>query len=193
MAHIPTSSRSRGKPLTKKERQAAKETFLKAFLLNGNIMLSCKQANIDRSTFYQWKKDDEEFATRYEEAQENFADFVLAEFRKRAMEGYEKPVISMGRLVYEEIPVLDPVTGEQLIDSRGKPMVKRGKLMTERVVSDTLLAMLIKRHFPEYREKAQMELTGKDGGPIKTQQVEVYKIRIPDNGRDSIPDTTMRA
>lgn len=31
--------------------------------------------------------------------------------------------------------------------------------------------------------KANLEHTGKDGGPVQT--VEIYKVRLPDNGRDS--------
>ncbi|HZU01552.1 MAG TPA: hypothetical protein VFA10_17925 [Ktedonobacteraceae bacterium] len=151
-SHIPTSSRRKGKRLTKKEREQAQDTFLQAYAMNGNIMLSCKRANIDRSTFYQWCEHDQEFSILYHEAEKDFADFALAEFRKRAMEGYEKPVISMGRVVFEQIPLTNP-DGTPKLDSKGKQMVKYGKPMMERVVSDTLLAMLIKRHFPEYRDK----------------------------------------
>ncbi len=34
-------------------------------------------------------------------------------------------------------------------------------------------------------KKQSLEHTGKDGKPIQTQQVEIYKVRLPDNGRDS--------
>jgi hypothetical protein len=153
-----TSTRKHGKRLTNKERIQAQDNFLKAYALNGNIMLSCKRANIDRSTFYQWLEHDTEFSICYHEAEKDFADLALAEFRKRAMEGYEKPVISMGRMVYEEIPLLDS-QGKPLLDSKGKPVVKHGKPMMERVVSDSLLSLLVKRHFPEFREKQQVDVT----------------------------------
>jgi hypothetical protein len=156
--HIPTSTRGRGKRMTTKEREDAQAIFLEAFTLNGNIMLSCKKANVDRGTVRQWEEHDTQFSVLYHEAEKNFADFALAEFRKRAMEGYEKPVISMGRMVYEEIPLLNK-DGTPQLDSKGKPIVKHGKPLMERVVSDTLLAMLIKRHFPEYRERQQVDLT----------------------------------
>lgn len=125
------SSRKNGKRLTTTERVQAQETFLNAYTLNGNIMLSCRRANVNRSTFYQWCEHDVEFSVLYHTAEKDFADLALAEFVKRAMQGYEKPVVSMGKAVF--------------ID---------GKPLTERVASDTLLAMLVKRHFPEYREKS---------------------------------------
>jgi hypothetical protein len=49
--------------------------------------------------------------------------------------------------------------------------------------SDTLLIFHAKMLMPEYRDKQQVELTGPNGGPL--QSVEVYKVRIPDNGRDT--------
>jgi hypothetical protein len=138
-----TSTRRYGKRLTSKERAQAQETFLNAYTLNGNIMLSCRRANIDRSTFYQWLEHDQPFSLEYHQAEKDFADLALAEFCKRAMQGYERPVVSMGKIVYQD--------------------GKDGKLsqpLMERVVSDNLLAMLIKRHFPEFREKQQVEHSG---------------------------------
>lgn len=48
--------------------------------------------------------------------------------------------------------------------------------------SDTLLIFHAKMLMPEYRDKQQVELTGANGGPLQT--VEIYKVRIPDNGRN---------
>lgn len=155
--HTRTSSRHAGKRMTKAERTQAQEIFLNAYTLNGNIMLSCKRANVDRGTFYQWLEHDQEFSILYNQATKDFADLALAEFRKRAMEGYEKPVVSMGRIVYEETPVIG-ADGKPMLDSKGKPMVKYGKPLMERVVSDSLLSMLVKRHFPEFREKSQLDV-----------------------------------
>jgi hypothetical protein len=165
-----TSTRHQGRRMSKPEREQAQETFLTAYQLNGNIMLSCRRANIDRSTFYQWMEHDETFSIECRQAEKDFADLALAEFRKRAMEGYEKPVISMGRMVFEETPILNN-DGTPKLDSKDHPMMKRGKPLTERVVSDNLLAMLVKRHFPEFRDKQQVELTGSNGGPVQFQHL----------------------
>jgi len=150
--HLPTSTRRKGRRLTKAQREEAQATFLDAYRLNGNIMLSCRKANIDRNTYYDWTEKDELFSFAAHQAERDFADLVHAEFVRRAMQGYEKPVVSMGRLVYEELPVLD-ATGKPVVDKNGRPLTRHGKQQTERVVSDMLLSMLVKRHFPEYREK----------------------------------------
>lgn len=135
-----TSTRKQGKRLTKTQRDHAQKIFLDTYATNGNILLSCTAANIDRSTFYQWQEHDEGFSILYHKAEKNFADTALAEFVTRAMAGYEKPIVSMGKIVYvkndkdENVPLM------------------------ERVVSDNLLAMLVKRHFPEYRDKQQLDI-----------------------------------
>ena len=48
---------------------------------------------------------------------------------------------------------------------------------TVRKYSDTLLIFLAKARMPEFREKQSLEVT-------TPGSVEVYKVRIPDNGRD---------
>jgi hypothetical protein len=138
------------------EQVQVKENFLEAYAKTGNILLSCKAAGISRTTFYNWQEKDEEFSFRAHQAEREFADTILAEFIQRAVYGYEKPVVSAGRIVYEEIPELDKY-GNQVVDERGKPIIHHKPLM-ERVVSDNLLAMAVKRHFPEYREKQQIDV-----------------------------------
>ena len=147
------------------DRAQAKERFLVAHAVTGNILLSCKAAGISRTTFYEWQEKDEEFGFRYRQAEREFADTILAEFVQRAKDGYLKPVVSMGKIVYDEIPVLDK-HGNQIIDDRGHPIFERKPLM-ERVVSDNLLAMAVKKHFPEYREKQQVEVNTYVGKDVK--------------------------
>ncbi|HEX9503843.1 MAG TPA: hypothetical protein VF974_06025 [Patescibacteria group bacterium] len=139
------------------ERAQVKNNFLEAYAATGNILLSCKSAGINRSTFYDWQEKDEEFSLRWHQAERDFADVILAEFVQRAVHGYEKPVISMGRVVYEDVPVLDQ-HGNQVVNDLGRPLFDKKPLM-ERVVSDSLLALAIKKHHPEYREKQQIDTT----------------------------------
>lgn len=138
------------------EQAQVKANFLETYAKTGNILLSCKAAGISRTTYYNWQEKDEEFGFRAHQAEREFADIVLAEFVQRAVHGYEKPVVSAGKMVYEEIPVLDQ-WGNQVVDEIGKPVVKYKPLM-ERVVSDSLLAMAVKKHHPEYREKQQIDV-----------------------------------
>jgi ASCH domain. len=169
ITHVRTNSRPNGVRLTKAERELAQKTFLKAYEVNGSIMLSCKKAGISRNTFYQWLEHDEQFSLQYNQAEKDFGDIILAEFTKRATKGYERTVVSMGHIVYNETPVLDK-HGNAVLDDKGKPVYKRGEPLMERVVSDNLLAMAIKKHFPEYRDKQQIEHSGPNGGPINIKR-----------------------
>ncbi len=63
--HHATSTRGRGHRMTARLRKAAQAAFLASFALNANITAACKQANIDRSTFYEWTEHDEQFSMRY--------------------------------------------------------------------------------------------------------------------------------
>ncbi len=61
-----------------------------------------------------------------------------------------------------------------------EPLVSAGKYVTDvRKKSDTLLMFYAKKRMPEYRDK-QPDVTVNNN----LSGVEVYKVRIPDNGRD---------
>ena len=53
-----------------------------------------------------------------------------------------------------------------------------GKVQTLHKYSDTLLIFLAKARMPEFRDKAQLDVN------TNARSVEIYKVRIPDNGRD---------
>lgn len=149
-------------PPSKKEieRQAIQAIFLATFERSANITESCKVAGIDRSTFYDWLEKYETFSLLYNQAKEIANDAVRAEVKRRGMDGVEEPVVSQGQLVYDYDPVIDEITGEQRKDEKGKLMWQRGKMVTVRKYSDTLLIFLAKARMPEFREKQQVEVTG---------------------------------
>lgn len=132
--HTDTSTRVRrqGQNLTKAERAAAQTRFLETFKLNANITASCQAAGIDRSTFYQWQEHDTEFSLRYQQAESAANDMLLAAAWKRAVQGIEKRVVSMGKVVYGE---------------DGKPLM-------EREYSDTVLLRLMSWRIPGFRENS---------------------------------------
>ena len=54
-----------------------KEIFIEVFEnKGGNINASCKAFGISRQTFYNWKNDDDEFASKIRDVQEGLIDFV---------------------------------------------------------------------------------------------------------------------
>src|SRR6266567_1964948 len=79
--HHATSTRGRGHRMSDRQREAAQAAFLASFALNANITAACKQANIDRSTFYEWTEHDEQFSMRYHQAGEAATDVLLAAAR----------------------------------------------------------------------------------------------------------------
>jgi hypothetical protein len=135
--HMRTSTRGKGEKLTKAEKQLLQEKFLKSFSITANMRAACMAAGIDRSTVYYWQEHDTEFSLRFNIAEQEANDVIRAELFRRAVQGYEKPLTSMGKLVYN----------------------KDGKVETEKVYSDTLLSLLAKSRLPEFREKqAEIEV-----------------------------------
>ena len=74
-------------------RQAAVQaTFLLAFADTGTIRRAAELANITRNTHYDWLRGDEHYAAAFREAEEQAADTLEEEARRRAIEGVEEPV-----------------------------------------------------------------------------------------------------
>lgn len=123
--------------------QSKREAFLVAYVESANITKACIAASINRSTFYEWKKDSE-FAKSYELAEQQAGDMLESEAARRAQEGVRRPVLYKG-----EVVVID-----------GEPLY-------EHEYSDTLLIFLLKGVKPEkYRERYDAQLTGKDGAAL---------------------------
>lgn len=148
------------KPVSPEEQRARKQArLLKAYRECGNVKASCKAAGIHRSTFYDWRANDEAFAATLAEAEKDACDTLEMAAYERAVKGVESIVVSMGRVVYEEIPLLDD-EGKPKLDKRGEPMYQHGKAIKERKYSDTLLITLLKARLPEkYRERQHIDLT----------------------------------
>ncbi len=144
--------RRQGQRMNAKERRAAQEKFLKSFSMTANVRAACLNAGIDRSMVYYWQEHDTEFSLKFNIANEEANDMIRAALWRRGVEGIQRRVISMGRVVYEEEPVLD-AKGKPVLDAKGKPVVKQGKPIMEPEYSDSLLALLAKARMPEFREK----------------------------------------
>lgn len=179
-----TCSRARkAGPLPQESRARKQAKFLKTYRETANIKYSCQKAGINRQTFYDWRDNDEAFKAQLPDAKEDANESLeMMAFEQAA--GILEPAVSMGRIVYEEVPDLDE-EGKPKLDKHGQPLYKRGKMLMVRKYSPSVLITLLKANMPEkYKDRVTNEHTGKNGGPIQTQQVEIYKVRIPDNGRD---------
>lgn len=155
-----TSARRQGQRPTGEQKRQAQEAFLKSFANSGNVRAACMAAGIDRSTIYAWAEIDEQFSIQYNLAKQDVDDAIRAEIFRRAMYGEEEVVTSMGKPVYEQILLTDPVDGTLKLDKNGKPMYRNGKMVTQKRRSDILLMFQAKARMPEYREKQQVEHSG---------------------------------
>lgn len=131
-----TRKRRQGQRLTKEQKRIAQEQFLESFSVTANVRAACMLAGIDRTLIYYWQEHDEHFSLKFHMAVQEANDVIRAELFRRAVQGYEKPVVSMGKVVY---------------GSDGVPL-------TERVYSDQLLSLLAKARMPEFRDKQQVDV-----------------------------------
>lgn len=113
------------------KKSAAQDVFLESLAEHGIISLACKKAHINRSTFYRWKEKPQ-FKKLYDTALEDAKDNIKAEIYRRAHDGVEEPVYQLGKYCG-----------------------------TTTKYSDTLLIFHAKMLMPEYRDKQQVEHSGK--------------------------------
>jgi hypothetical protein len=149
-----------------------KPAFLAALRELPVIKHACVAVGIDRTTAWRTRKSDEAFAEAWDAAMEEGIDRAEAEAFRRAVVGFEEPVIDRGRLVYryERYEALD-VNGvvqehyRLLLDDNGQPIP-----LTVRKHSDMLLGLVLKgRRKSVYAERK--ELTGADGAALPAAQV----------------------
>jgi hypothetical protein len=73
--------------------------FIAAFVNNGAVVHAARAARVSRSVVYHWRRTDESFERRFQEALEDAADVIEAEARRRAVDGWQEEVYQQGRLV----------------------------------------------------------------------------------------------
>lgn len=109
-----------------------KRHFLDHLSVSANVTAAARVAGVERGTIYGWREADPAFASAWADALEAATDALEAEARRRAVEGFEEPVMYGGRIVN------DPVTGNPLMRRR---------------YSDGLMRFLLRAHRPgRFRE-----------------------------------------
>lgn len=136
--------RRQGQRLTTAQRIKAQAMFLAAYEQTANILAAAELAEIDRTLVYYWQEHDEQFGFAFNLADKAANARIEAEIRRRAMDGTAKPLVSGGRVVYDEYE-----------DEQGK---KHKERVMVREYSDLLLMFYAKRRMPEYRDKQQIDL-----------------------------------
>jgi len=126
-----------------------KTRFLTAFAITGIIQPACEASGVHRQTVRAWRDTDELFSRLFDAAQDDAADRLEAEARRRAYEGVEEPVIYQGMVSWVE----DAETGEK-------------RVLTVNKRSDALLTTLLTAAKPEkYRTnvKSTVDLNAPQG------------------------------
>lgn len=114
------------------------ERWLEAFRVEGTVKAACEAAGVGRTTVYEERQANEEFALAWHDIEEETTEMMEREAIRRAAEGVVEPVVSAGKHVTD---------------------VRR--------YSDQLLQFMLRARKPEvYSEKTRHEHTGANGGPI---------------------------
>ena len=78
------------------------QQFLQYLVETGNVSRSVKLTGTSRSRLYTRRQNDPAFRQAWEEAEDIAADRLEAEAWRRAVEGFDEPVVSGGKLVRDE-------------------------------------------------------------------------------------------
>lgn len=81
---------------TENQKLKAQTDFLEALAAGATVVDAAKAARVSKSTLYEWKRGDKDFATDWDLCFECGTDALEAEAQRRAMNGVEKPVFHQG-------------------------------------------------------------------------------------------------
>lgn len=139
-------------------RKEAKVKFIAFLREDPTVSLACEHIDISRDTAYKWYDKDQNFAKAWDDALERARDVGRSSIYKRGIIGWQEPMVSMGKVVYEDDPVLDK-EGNQKFDQKGRPMTQQGAKVMVPKSSDSLALAWAKANLPEYKEKQQIDIT----------------------------------
>jgi hypothetical protein len=122
------------------------QTFVEALRTVPIVKYACREAGIGRTTAYEARRRDENFAVAWADAIDEGLDSMERVAHARA---------TAGQLFTKTVTKTHP-------DGTVETTVTE-----ERRLSDNLLMFMLKRYRPEFRESYRMEQSGPDGGPIR--------------------------
>lgn len=120
-----------------------KQAYLDALARTGVRKTACAEAGISYGTIYQHRKSDQAFAEAEALAEDEAADELVAEARRRALDGVEQ-----------------------------EHFTKDGSAYSITKYSDVLLIFLLKGARPDvYADRSKAELSGPNGQPLQPDSV----------------------
>jgi AcrR family transcriptional regulator len=142
--------------MTGEEREAKQQIILAALAKAASIKHACELADVPRRTFYNWQKN-KIFAAALKEAHDEGNDTIDDAIIERAIQGVREPLVSMGKLVYDEHPAMDG-EGNPKLDKRGNPIMERGAQIFVNKPSDRMLELAAKSRMKKYRDRVDLDL-----------------------------------
>lgn len=156
-----------------------KALFLAALAEVPVLAHAAKAAGVNRVTVFRARESDPEFDKAVDHAMEEGIDRAEQEAFRRAVVGYDEPVVHQGRLQFVYERVVDSEGKESyrpLLDEQGQPIP-----LTVKKHSDALLALFLKgRRKTVYSERK--ELTGADGAALPGATQVVIATGVPCEG-----------
>lgn len=168
--------------------------FCAALAETAQVTKACAAVGISRYTAYKWRKEDPEFAIRWDEAMKAALLGLEDEVHRRAFDGVNEPLVHQGQFTYEyerdangQIIFDEQTVEREVISKRGKETVRevirvprvalgedgKPRIATVKKYSDTLAIFLLKAHDPQkYRENQKIEMSGPNDGPIEISQTQ---------------------
>jgi hypothetical protein len=169
-------------------------TFLTEMAIDANVSRACKAANLDRSSVYQKRLHDPEFAEKWGEALDAFTDRLESEAFRRAVVGHDKPLTHQGKLSYvyardAKGHIIYDLADTGETNLAGEPVLARlprfelgpdgqPRVLAVKEFSDNLLLSLLKAKKPnEYRDNTKIELGNAPGEAFRTEETPIQAAR----------------
>lgn len=121
----------------------ARETFIETLRESCNVSEAARAAGIARRTAYDWRDGDVEFASAWDDAEQDAADKLEREAWRRAVEGTDKPISFQGVVTASYKEYSDKMLEILLKAHRPEKFVERSKLQVD--VGQDLAAIISER------------------------------------------------
>lgn len=139
-------ARPRGKRLTPEEKADVKSRFCDVYRTMRSVRKTCAALAINRTTIYQWRQNDEQFAAAYAEAEADICDDIESEIMRRGLTGWTDTQTTTER---------DALTGEMVVT----------KIIKTKKYDSTLLRLLAAAHMPDrYGQRLDVTSRGEQLG-----------------------------
>ena len=137
--------------------QKVRNRYLRVLTTTGRKYEAARAAGVCPQTVKDHQKVDPEFDSACERAMELYRDHLEGEVYRRAVEGVEEPVYQKGTRVLD---ILVDKNGQPVLDEEGEAQFVPAYV---RKFSDRMLELHVKRHIPEYRDKATLDVNASGG------------------------------